>query len=89
MSELPEKIQQSEKYPDEDCSIILGNCYDKEETAEVVNRCNSQPALLEACKRMLGAMQCDELNNGQVFDDDLRKEVKEIAKAAIAAAKKE
>lgn len=43
--------------------------------------------LLVACKRMLGAMSCDELNNGQVFDDDLRKEVKKEAKAAIANCK--
>ena len=43
--------------------------------------------LRDACKRMLGAMTCDELNNGQVFNDDLRKEVKNEAKAAIAKAK--
>ena len=42
--------------------------------------------LLTACKRMLGAMSCDELNNGRVFDDDLRKEVKNVAEAAIAKA---
>jgi hypothetical protein len=62
---------------------------------EVVRRCNEYPTLkqqrddlLEACKRMLGAMACDELNNGRVFDDDLRKEVKEQAKAAIAKCEK-
>lgn len=37
-------------------------------------------ALLTACKRLLGAMRCDELNCGRVFGDDLRKEVKEVAK---------
>jgi len=42
--------------------------------------------LLDACKRMLGAMSCDELNNGRVWDDDLRKEVKEKAEQAIAKA---
>ena len=47
------------------------------------------PDLLAACKRMLGSMGCDELNNGRVFDDDLRKEVKEAAKQAIAKAEKE
>ena len=49
---------------------------------------NSHDALLAALKRTLGAMACDELNNGQVFDDELRREVKEAAKAAIAKAEK-
>lgn len=53
---------------------------------ELVRRWNSQPDLYEACKRMLGAMRCDELNCGRVFDDDLRKEVKEKAEAALAKA---
>lgn len=52
--------------------------------AEAINK-----DLLGSCERMLGAMACDELNNGQVFDDDLRKEVKIQAIAAIAKAKKE
>lgn len=46
------------------------------------------PDLYDACKRMLGAMRCDELNCGRVFDDDLRKEVKEKAEAALAKADK-
>ena len=45
------------------------------------------PGLLIACERMLGAMGCDELNGGRVFDDELRKQVKDFAKAALAKAK--
>ena len=51
------------------------------------NLISAAPDLLTACKRMLGAMTCDELNNGRVFNDDLRKEVKNEAIAAIAKAK--
>lgn len=47
---------------------------------------DQRDALLEACKRLLGAMRCDELNNGQVFNDDLRKEVKEFGEQTIAEA---
>lgn len=39
MSEL-QRIEQSEKYPDETTSFILGNCYDEKETAEIVHRCD-------------------------------------------------
>lgn len=58
----------------------------KANAAELVRRWNSQPDLVKACERMLGAMRCDELNFGRVFDDDLRREVKECANQAIAKA---
>jgi hypothetical protein len=51
MSECPEKIEQSEKYPNETTSFILGNCYDEKETAELVKWWNCRDALLEACER--------------------------------------
>ena len=50
MSEFPEKIQQSEKYPDEDCSVVLGNCYDKKMTGELVKRWNCHKDLVKACQ---------------------------------------
>ncbi len=54
----------------------------------VVAKNNSHDKLLEACKRLLGAMCCDELNNGQIFNDDLRKEVKGFGEQAIVEAEK-
>ena len=69
--EIPRRAEIT--FLEEACDII--------DKAEAINK-----DLLEACKRMLGAMACDELNNGRVFDDDLRKEVKKQAKAAIAKA---
>ena len=50
MSDLPKKIEQNEKYPDEICSFILGNCYDKKTTVGIVKQYNSYDALLAACE---------------------------------------
>lgn len=47
MSELPE-IKQSEKYPDEITSFILGNCFNVKETLEIVHRCNCHDELVTA-----------------------------------------
>lgn len=57
---------------------------DEKDVGHTLKCWNSHDALLEALKRTLAAMKSDELN--RVFDDDLRKEVKEIAKQAIAKA---
>ena len=50
MSELPE-IKQSEKYPDEITSFILGNCFDIKDTAEIVKRCNCHNELVGALEK--------------------------------------
>ena len=47
MSELPKKIEQSEKYPNETSSIILGNCYDTKTTAGIVHQYNCHDDLAE------------------------------------------
>lgn len=57
-------------------------CYER----EITELKQQRDDLLRACKRTLGAMSCDELNNGQVFNDDLRKEVKNEAETAITKA---
>lgn len=51
------KIKQSEKYPDETTSFILGNCYDEKQTAEIARRCNSHDALVEEIKANTDAMR--------------------------------
>ena len=68
---------------------LVAKCWRRDVAEILLSILNSQPDLLEACERTLGAMACDELNNGRVFDDDLRKEVKIQAEVAIAKAKKE
>lgn len=55
MSELIGEIKQSKKYPDETCSVILGNCYDEKTTAEIVRRNNSHDALVEQRDALLAA----------------------------------
>ena len=64
------------------------NSYDKHcgERAVECAEADLLGELLEACKRRSGAMDCDMLNGGRCFNDDLRKEVREAARAAIAKA---
>lgn len=83
---MPEKIEQSKKYPDEDTSFVMGNCFDKKETAEIVRRYNVHKMLLEACNGL--ALSLSE-NSDDYPDSDYYRMIMdkaEIAKQAIAAA---
>ncbi len=79
-----DKAEAENKSLNKSLDVAAGFDDDREEKIEQLEA--KLKDLLVACKRLLGAMFCDELNNGQVFDDDLRKEVKEYANKAIEKA---
>lgn len=92
MSELLKEIKQSEKYPDETTSFILGNCFDEKETAEIVHRCACHDGLVAICEgagKMLNLCAKAFLDTGEPPEPNEMAQVICDMKAALAEAKKE
>jgi len=81
-----QKIEQSEKYPNETTSFIMGNCFDQKQTAEIVHRCNCYGDLLEALKLVWGKLDGLRKPGINLYVKD---EIVEKAKQAIVNAEKE